>query len=67
MREITHYWLEVFDWTTQERDLNRFSHFRADVGGRRLHFIHLKSALPDAMPLLLLRASRVRSRGAAPV
>jgi microsomal epoxide hydrolase len=54
MRAIAHYWLEKFDWAAQERDINRLSHFRADLGGLHLHYIHMKSARPDARPLLLL-------------
>lgn len=54
MREVVRYWLEEFDWQARERDLNRFSHFRAELGGLRLHFIHSRAAHRDAMPLLLL-------------
>ena len=54
MRDIAHYWLEEFDWPARERDINRFSHFRVELGGLRLHCIHMKSARPDATPLLLL-------------
>jgi pimeloyl-ACP methyl ester carboxylesterase len=54
MRDIARYWLEEFDWPAQERDINRFPHFRAEIGDLRLHYIHMKSARPDATPLLLL-------------
>jgi epoxide hydrolase len=70
MRDITHYWLDKFDWTAQERDINRFPHFRASLGGLRLHYIHMKSARPGARPLLLLHGwpgSFVEMLGIAPM
>jgi pimeloyl-ACP methyl ester carboxylesterase len=54
MREAVRYAIEEFDWPAQERAINQMPHFRADVGGLRLHCIHSKSTNPDAMPLLLL-------------
>jgi Epoxide hydrolase N terminus. len=54
MRDIARYWLEEFDWPAREHDINRLPHFRAELGGLRLHYIHMKSARPDARPLLLL-------------
>ncbi len=54
MQEITRYWLSEFDWPAQEREMNRLSHFRAECGGLRLHYVHTKASRPDATPLLLL-------------
>ncbi len=54
MQEIARYWAEEFDWSEQEAKLNRLPHFRAVCGGLRLHFIHARSANPNALPLLLL-------------
>lgn len=54
MRDIVRFWLDEFDWPAQERSINRFPQFRAECGGLRLHYIHVKSAHPDARPLLLI-------------
>ena len=54
MREIMRYWQEEFDWPAREREINRFPHFRTEIDGQRLHYIHLKSANSDAIPLLLI-------------
>jgi pimeloyl-ACP methyl ester carboxylesterase len=54
MRDIARYWLEDFDWPAEEHDINRLPHFRAELGGLRLHYLHLKSVRPAARPLLLL-------------
>ena len=54
MRDVVRYWLEEFDWPAREQDINRLPHFRAELGGLRLHYLHIKFARPDARPLLLL-------------
>jgi pimeloyl-ACP methyl ester carboxylesterase len=54
LRELVDYWETDFDWRSQERRLNRFDHFKADIDGLRIHFVHQRSADPDAIPLLLL-------------
>jgi len=54
LRELVSYWQTGFDWRAQQARLNRFDHFRAEVGGTRIHFIHARSRNDDAIPLLLL-------------
>ena len=54
LRELVDYWQNEYDWREQERALNRFGHFRATVDGTRIHFVHMKSRDPDAIPVLLL-------------
>jgi pimeloyl-ACP methyl ester carboxylesterase len=54
LRELADYWQTRFDWRAQEARLNAFEHYRAQVGGMRIHFIHARSRNPDAIPLLLL-------------
>jgi pimeloyl-ACP methyl ester carboxylesterase len=53
LRELVAYWIERFDWRAQEAALNRFAHFRADVDGFGLHFIHQRGRGPDPVPLLI--------------
>jgi len=54
LRELVSYWRNGFDWHAQEARLNEFEHYRAWVGGMRIHFVHTRSKDPDAIPLLLL-------------
>jgi pimeloyl-ACP methyl ester carboxylesterase len=54
LRELVEHWNLRFDWAGVEARLNRFHHFRADVGGLGIHFVHETSESPDAVPLLLL-------------
>src|SRR5713101_7362324 len=53
LRELVAYWLDGFDWRAQEAALNRFAHFRANVDGFGLHFIHERGRGPDPVPLLI--------------
>ncbi|HEY8057092.1 MAG TPA: epoxide hydrolase N-terminal domain-containing protein, partial [Acidimicrobiales bacterium] len=47
------YWRDEYDWRAQEARLNQFEHFRTEVDGQSIHFIHARSEHADAMPLLL--------------
>jgi pimeloyl-ACP methyl ester carboxylesterase len=53
MKEIVDYWQTRFDWRTQETALNEFRHFRADVDGSTIHFIHERGRGPQPMPLVI--------------
>jgi len=52
-KELCEYWRSRFDWRAWEAKLNAFPQFIAQVSGIELHFIHVKSANPQAMPLIL--------------
>ncbi|MGW8303945.1 MAG: epoxide hydrolase, partial [Desulfobacterales bacterium] len=53
MKELCAYWLDEYDWRTQEAAINGFSHFIAPVDGIDLHFIHEKGSGPAPMPLII--------------
>lgn len=53
LKELVAYWLSVFDWRKQEEALNRFAHFRADVDGCGIHFLHQRGRGPRPLPLLI--------------
>src|SRR5262249_30173150 len=44
---------ERFDWHAQERLLNTFPQFTAEIDGVRLHFIHVQGKGPRPVPLLI--------------
>ena len=51
LRAAVSHWLEGYDWRAAEREIiNRFHHFRGEVGGLRIHFIHERKG---GLPLLL--------------
>ena len=53
MKEIVDFWLTKFDWRAQEKAINKFSHFRADVDGFGVHFIHERGRGPQPLPLVI--------------
>ncbi|KAJ7451855.1 Alpha/Beta hydrolase protein [Mycena galericulata] len=56
LSELQTEWLgsPTFDWETQQAELNRFNHYTAKIETQIVHFIHQKSADPDAIPVILL-------------
>ena len=53
MKEFCAYWVDEFDWRKHEAQINRFSHYMAEVDGIDLHFIHEKSSSDASMPLII--------------
>ncbi len=53
LRGLAEYWADGFDWRAQESRLNRLPQFRADLGGRMIHFLHQRGAGPDPLPLVI--------------
>lgn len=53
MHRLVAHWRDRFDWREQEARLNKLSHFMATIDGADVHFIHQKSATPNAFPLVL--------------
>ena len=54
LKVLVDYWRDRFDWRAQERRLNQFDQFKTTIDGLAIHFIHQRSKVPNAMPLLLL-------------
>ncbi|MEW9555547.1 epoxide hydrolase family protein [Nonomuraea sp. NPDC050783] len=53
LKELVRYWGEKFDWRAQEAALNEFPQFITEIEGQPIHFLHVRSPEPDAMPLLI--------------
>jgi pimeloyl-ACP methyl ester carboxylesterase len=53
LRELVGCWADEFDWRAAETALNAYPHYIAEVRGRRVHYVHLRSATPGALPLIL--------------
>src|SRR5690606_22348987 len=51
--ELAAYWRDGFDWRAQEARLNAYEQVTTVVDGQTFHVVHVRSADPDAMPLLL--------------
>jgi pimeloyl-ACP methyl ester carboxylesterase len=53
LRELVEHWLTNYDWREQEAGLNAFPQFLTEIDGQRIHFLHVPSPEPAALPLLL--------------
>jgi len=53
LRALTEHWLTRFDWRAQEAALNRYAHFRADLDGVGIHFIHERGKGDHPLPIVL--------------
>jgi pimeloyl-ACP methyl ester carboxylesterase len=53
VRELAEHWRGAYDWRRHEVALNAFSQFTTVIDGHNVHFLHVRSPEPDALPLLL--------------
>jgi pimeloyl-ACP methyl ester carboxylesterase len=53
LRELCGYWAGGYDWRRVEARLNDAGQFRTTIDGLGVHFLHARSAHPDALPLVL--------------
>lgn len=53
LKGLVAYWRDGFDWRAAEARLNAFPQFTVELGGIGLHFLHVRGAGPDPIPLLL--------------
>ncbi len=54
LAELAEYWRSSYDWRAQEAALNELPQFTTEIDGQRIHFAHIRSSRPDAVPLLVL-------------
>jgi pimeloyl-ACP methyl ester carboxylesterase len=53
LTELADHWRTGYDWRGQEARLNQYPQFTTEIDGQRIHFLHVRSDRPDAMPLLI--------------
>jgi epoxide hydrolase len=53
LRRLADYWTGDYDWRRLEAELAPLPQFRTMIDGLGIHFLHVRSADPDATPLLL--------------
>jgi epoxide hydrolase len=52
LRRLMSRWRD-FDWRRQEDRLNAYPQFRTVIDGQPVHFLHVRSAVPGALPVVL--------------
>ena len=53
IKRLVEYWRDEYDWRGVEARLNQLPQYVTLIDGQRVHFIHVKSAVPGARALLL--------------
>ncbi|NUO42297.1 MAG: epoxide hydrolase N-terminal domain-containing protein, partial [Streptomyces sp.] len=53
LKELADHWRHRFDWRAAEAELNRHPQFVDEIDGADVHFLHVRSPEPGAVPLLL--------------
>jgi microsomal epoxide hydrolase len=53
VEQLCAYWRDQFDWRAAEKRFNAFPQFMTEIAGERLHFYHVRSPEPDALPLVI--------------
>jgi pimeloyl-ACP methyl ester carboxylesterase len=53
LKDLVDYWRAGFDWRAQEAAINAFHHFRANIDGLGIHFIHERGHGPRPMPIII--------------
>ena len=53
LKALAAYWRTSYDWRKYEAQLNAIPQFTTQIGGANVHFLHVRSTEPDALPLIL--------------
>ncbi|GAA1543457.1 epoxide hydrolase family protein [Kribbella lupini] len=53
LQELADHWRTTYDWRKHEAELNELPHFTTEIEGQNIHFVHVRSAKPDAGALIL--------------
>lgn len=54
LKQLVGYWEKEFDWRKQEAILNQYPQFIEEIDGQNIHFLHIRSPKPGAIPLMLI-------------
>lgn len=52
-QQLVRYWGTDYDWRKAEAKLNAYQQFVTKVDGLDIHFVHVRSRHPNAMPLII--------------
>ena len=53
VRDLAERWRTGYDWRRHESHLNTLPNFTTEIDGQNIHFVHVRSQNPDALPLIL--------------
>jgi epoxide hydrolase len=53
LKDLAEYWRTSYDWRAHEAQLNQFPQFTTEIDGQQIHFLHVRSPEPHALPLIM--------------
>ena len=53
MKALIEYWRDGYDWRVVEKQLNSYEPSMTRIDGLDIHFLHVRSSEPNAMPLVM--------------
>jgi pimeloyl-ACP methyl ester carboxylesterase len=53
LQALVHYWASGYDWRKVEARLNALPQFMTTIDGVDIHFIHVRSGRPNALPIII--------------
>jgi epoxide hydrolase len=53
LKELTEYWQKGYAWRLWEARLNEFPQFTTTIDAQNIHFLHVRSPEPGALPLII--------------
>jgi hypothetical protein len=53
LQDLCGYWAEGYDWRATEARLNQIPQFTTVIDGLDIHFLHIRSPRPGAVPLIM--------------
>ncbi len=53
VKRLVEHWRSGYDWRAWEARLNGYPQFTTTIDGQNVHFLHVRSPEPDALPLIL--------------
>ena len=53
MQALARYWATDYDWRKCEAKLNALPQFMTEIDGLDIHFIHVRSRHPNALPVII--------------
>ena len=53
LKQLAGYWRDGYDWRKHEARLNELPQFTTTIDGQPIHFLHIRSPEPEALPLIL--------------
>jgi pimeloyl-ACP methyl ester carboxylesterase len=53
LRELAEYWRTEYNWRATEARINEFPQFITTIEGANIHFLHVRSPEPDAVPMMM--------------